>query len=538
MRLGRKSWWTFGLFVALAVAHTWPLAKAPARLSRNDNPDAVLNEWILAWVEHQAVRQPSRLLDGNIFFPDRHTLAYSEYLIVPAAMGAPLSWAGASPVLVYNLVLIAGFALTGWAGCLLVRRWTGDIASGVVAGSALAFNSHTLTHLPQLQGLHLEFLVLALLALDSLLSDPGAGAALLLALWFILQAMTSYYGLMLMLVALAASLAARPSEWAAGARRALPFLALAAAVAIVCVVPLLLPYARLGQVRPIDEVALYAAGWRDYLASPSRLHYGLWSARFFGGPTALFAGATTIALAAYAIGDGTAFRDGRARTALAFGTAGLALSFGPFMPGYALLYRLVPLFQGIRNVARFGYLTIAGLGILAGFGLARIGRRFERRRWLAGAIAAAAAMAVNIEVYSAPIEYVDAGRVSPLVAHLRDTGAIVAEFPFFPPDRIFHNAPYLLDAAANWRPMLNGYSGIVPPSYVAHATELAHFPDRRAMAALRRYGVTHVIVRYKDLADWTDNETVEAVVRSPDLRLVGTDGQIGVYVLRTADGSS
>jgi hypothetical protein len=33
------------VFVALAVAHTWPLASAPAHWSRVDNGDAALNIW-------------------------------------------------------------------------------------------------------------------------------------------------------------------------------------------------------------------------------------------------------------------------------------------------------------------------------------------------------------------------------------------------------------------------------------------------------------------------------------------------------------
>jgi hypothetical protein len=37
----------------LAIVHTWPLITNPATLCRNDNGDALLNEWILAWVAHQ-----------------------------------------------------------------------------------------------------------------------------------------------------------------------------------------------------------------------------------------------------------------------------------------------------------------------------------------------------------------------------------------------------------------------------------------------------------------------------------------------------
>ena len=77
------------LFVTLTVLHTWPMAADPAHLSRNDNADTVLNEWALAWVAHQAVTNPLHLFDANIFHPERYTLAYSESMVVQAAMAAP-----------------------------------------------------------------------------------------------------------------------------------------------------------------------------------------------------------------------------------------------------------------------------------------------------------------------------------------------------------------------------------------------------------------------------------------------------------------
>src|SRR5215472_3955173 len=145
----------FAVCLLLAVVHTWPLALHPARYSRNDNADTELNEWILAWVEHQLPRDPAHLFEANIFYPAHDALAFSEPLIVPALLGAPLAWAGASPVLVYNLVLIAGFALTAFATFVAVERWTGHWIAGMIAGSAFAFNTHTLTRLAHVQGIHI-----------------------------------------------------------------------------------------------------------------------------------------------------------------------------------------------------------------------------------------------------------------------------------------------------------------------------------------------------------------------------------------------
>src|SRR4051794_14661766 len=75
------------LFAAMTVLHTWPLASAPATWSRHDNGDAMLNEWIIAWIAHQIPRAPLHLFDANIFYPEPNALAFSEHMFVQALMG-------------------------------------------------------------------------------------------------------------------------------------------------------------------------------------------------------------------------------------------------------------------------------------------------------------------------------------------------------------------------------------------------------------------------------------------------------------------
>src|ERR1044072_6317531 len=79
---------SLALFLALAVVHLWSLASAPGTLSRNDNGDFVLHEWIIAWVAHQLLGNPLHLFDTTIFYPERGTLAYSDHLFVQAVLGA------------------------------------------------------------------------------------------------------------------------------------------------------------------------------------------------------------------------------------------------------------------------------------------------------------------------------------------------------------------------------------------------------------------------------------------------------------------
>ncbi|MCU0256792.1 MAG: hypothetical protein MUF60_08600, partial [Vicinamibacterales bacterium] len=372
--------------LALAVLHTWPLATAPAVLSRHDNADTMLNEWIVAWVAHQAPRDPLHLFDANIFHPEPRALAFSEHMTVQGLMGAPAAWLGAPPLLVYNLLVLAGLVLSAWSMWLLLWRWTGSRASGAIAGMLVAFNAHTLTRLPHLQALHVEFLPVVLLALDRVLVARRRRDAVLLGIASALQGLTSNYLLVFTIVAVAVGIAVRAGELRRPApARVAGLLAVSASVAALLLAPFLYPYyltqREQGLTRSLDEVALYSSTWRDYLATAGRLHYAAWSHRFLEGATALFPGVIALALAGVGLVARPGLRDARIRMAAAIGAAGLALSFGPALPGYAALYRWLPLLQGVRGAARFGFLALVAAAVLAGFGAAALRARWRARAW-------------------------------------------------------------------------------------------------------------------------------------------------------------
>ena len=527
--LDRRSLVALALFIVLAVAHTWPLASAPGTLSRNDTADTVLHEWTLAWIAHQLPRDPVHLFDTNIFHPEKNTLAYSDHLFVQGVMAAPIIWAGGSPVLAYNLVLIAGFALTGWAACFLVMTWTESWWAGVLSGSLMAFNAFTLTRLPQLQDQHLEFFPLALLALDRLLERPRVRTALWLAGWYVLEALTCGYVLVFAFLSLAVSAAARPEQWAGHRFRA--FLRPLAATAVVCavtLVPFLLPYMRVsreqGLTRSLEEVGLYSAHVSDYLSTGGRFHFELWSQRFFKAD-ALFPGIVGLGLALFSVASGTALRDRRARMALAFAVFTCCFSFGTAFPLYRVLYYGFPLMQGLRGAARFGQFFLIGVAILAGFGLADIQRRLKRG---AMAVAITLVVAVNLEALRAPLVYRQFRGIPPIYDTLAEGRSLVAFFPFFNHSNFFGNARYMLYTTRSWQPMLNGYSGFAPPSFSRNADALAGFPDRAAIDYLRAQGVTHVVVDTNALSA----PRLLMLPAVPELSLWKSDDTTDIYLLR------
>src|SRR5262249_35106035 len=138
---------------------------------------------------------------GNIFQPDRHAVAYSEPLFVPALAGAPIRWLGGSAVLTFNLLLMLGLAVTALAGWFVVDRWTGSFAARAVARSLLAFNAHLLPRLPHLQAAHAWGLPLVfyfndrLLTLDAAHERDEQRLVVLLAVTIAAVAATSEYWL-------------------------------------------------------------------------------------------------------------------------------------------------------------------------------------------------------------------------------------------------------------------------------------------------------------------------------------------------------
>src|SRR5512139_916615 len=106
MALGRTARVTVVL-MSLACYLTWPQCLYLAtRVASHD--DGFFGVWRMAWIAHALRTDLSRLYDANIFYPDRGTLANSDAVILQGALASPLLWAGASPVVVYNLLVLGG----------------------------------------------------------------------------------------------------------------------------------------------------------------------------------------------------------------------------------------------------------------------------------------------------------------------------------------------------------------------------------------------------------------------------------------------
>jgi len=520
-------------FVLLAALHLWPMPSAPRHWSRIQG-DGALNVWAVGWVGHALVHSPSRLFDADIFYPEKRTLAFSEAMLVQGAVAAPVMAITEDAVLAYNVSSLAGFALTGWAFCLLTRRWTGSWPAGYVAGSLAAFNAFTLIHLTHLQFLHAEFIAVILFGLDQLIVTKRWRYAAALAAGFALNALTSIYLMVFSVWMLVFACVARAREFMSGRLPLMTRLMAAGALAALLLLPYLAQYRavsrEMGFVRGSDEEE--AASWINYASTGSRVHFERWSRDFSALATSnTFPGFAALALIAVAFSDRRNTADPRFQMCAAAAAGCAAVSFAPLLPFYRALHATIPLFQAVRVLAHIGQIVLLMVAVMAGFGMATLARAWRHARtW--PVVVAAVLIVVNGEALRAPIGYTWFDRVPAVYDVLsKEQGVIVAEAPFPIPQQWFLNAPYMVNATKHWRPILNGYSGFRPPSYERSYEAMRTFPSDESLVALSKLGVTHIVVHQQAMNHGEPDGRFNPYENVPSLQLITRDDDVLIYRL-------
>jgi hypothetical protein len=151
---------------------TWPLARVAGTRLAADLGDPAFNCWVLAWTSGQilaAFRGDFGALadfwNGNIFYPEPLTIAYSEHLFGLALPILPVYAATGNILMAYNLLFIATFAMSGYAAYLLIRDLTGETWAGLLGGLAFAYAPYRLGQFSHLQVLTSYWMPLALFGL-------------------------------------------------------------------------------------------------------------------------------------------------------------------------------------------------------------------------------------------------------------------------------------------------------------------------------------------------------------------------------------
>ena len=646
------AWHAAALYLAAAVAWTWPLLPNITSSIAWDLGDPMLVSWVMGWVNDSFLAlfrgDTGRFLalwDAPIFYPTPLTLAYSEHFIPQALMVLPLHAATGNVVLSYNVALLATFVLSGVGMFLLARELTGSAVAGLLAGAVYGFTPYRVDQLSHLQILSSQWMPFVLFGMRRYFTTRSRRALTWAILALVVGNLSSGYYLFFFAPFVVAYVLAE--MWGRGLLRdprTWRDVSLAGAAAGALTVPFLIPYlaARLDTsgARSYTEIMEFAGDVYGYATSSGYVAW--WStildamrangenALFPGAVAAIFAALTAVLVATAALKRWRAApeRDGRlgpvvflllvaallcfgaaiwvlltggrivvisgqevrlrnlarfttyglialiaaaalsrrlraafrgprgslAALSLACAFAAFMLSLGPRMETmnefighgpYALLFKYMPGFNGLRVPSRYAMLVVLWLAVAGAYAAAAIART---RRWGAALVIACAVVAVaesrprRFDLDS-PFQDPDS---APLTMRHRMKGAqplydrlktmprgVLLELPW---GTTGWDIQFMHAQRHHQWPLVNGFSGFFPQTYgrTSVIADVFNSPDR-AWWALERSGASHVIVhewafftfdRGKRVSQWLRNSGAVEVARTENDVLFRVPGGI------------
>ena len=271
--------------------------------------DTNLFIWTIAWDVHAFVHHPLSIFDANIFFPFRHTLAFSENLIGSALFVAPVLWITRNPVLAMNVAALITVPLCALGAFTLARTLGLTGAGAFLAGLVYGFSPPRFLRLDQLHLTSVEWMPFSLAYAHAYASRGRARDLRIAIAFFMLQAVTSGHGAVFLAMALGGLLLfrsvlgqpVRPAVWIRDA-------GVPGGLLLVPGIVLLLPYrtvqVELGLRRTLEN---WHVPWTSFVAAPT--HVDSWlvaqllpGVDIFGTAGAyLFPGVLTLAFALVAL---------------------------------------------------------------------------------------------------------------------------------------------------------------------------------------------------------------------------------------------
>lgn len=512
------------LFTVLTVVATWP--QAIRFNSIPDNVDAYFSLWRLGWIAHQLPQDPSHLFHGNIFYPEKYTLAYSDAVLLEGAVGMPFIRAGVPIVYVYNGLVLGSFVACALGMFLLVRRLTGATLPAILAATVFAFTPYRFDHYYHLELLWAAWMPLAFWMVHRTVETGHLRDGLGLGAFVALQIYSSiYYGIFLCTALIVFVVPLLGGASAVLRRRAVIALGAGGLLAAATAVPYMIPYRQVRAVigeRNAGEALLHAAGPRHYLAAmPENLLEGGLTGSLGRHEKRLFPGFVALVLLV------AAARPPVARTTIAYLLVlalAINLSFGPRGLGYEWLRDHVVVYRGLRAPARFGQMALLAFAVLAGIGCARLRTWLTLRGQRANVIVAALVVLAFTEYLVRPLKLTPVPTAPPpAYAWLRtQPEGVIAEFPM--PTRStapLHEGEFQFLSTFHWRPLVNGYSGTWSDRHERFLDRVSGFPDEHTIQALKEAGVSYVLVHERHYGRERYRQVLEGLQRRGQVEHLG-----------------
>jgi hypothetical protein len=303
-------WFVAVLYTVLTVGVTWPLASVMTTEIAWDLGDPVFNCWIMMWTGGQVLRflkgdltALNDFWNGNIFYPEKLTIAYSEHLTPQMLQILPVYAATGNMVLCYNLLFLSAIVLCGLGMYLLVRELTGQPIAAFVAGVAFALSPYRVDQFAHLQVMSSQWMPLALYGFRRYFSGGRTRALVGGTTALVVQVLSCFYYLFFFVPFAAAYCLyeiATHGLWRNF--RVWRQVTIAAVISLLVIAPFLLPYVKVRDVagmgvRSASEIATFSADTWAFATVSENLTF--WGPRLQTFPRAEgngFPGLTILAL--------------------------------------------------------------------------------------------------------------------------------------------------------------------------------------------------------------------------------------------------
>lgn len=506
-RSAYEGWLWFVAGAVIAVVLTWPLVTHLTSVIPHDAADPLAQVWVAAWGGHAVLHAPLSLFQGNAFWPEGPSYAFSDDLLgyFPAGLLGSGPVAGLAR---YNLLFLFTYALAFAGAALLAREIGARPGAAAVAGAAFAWAPWRMSHNGHLNILSTGGIPLALCLL---LSGYRRGrvrqivAGWLVAAWQVSLGfgLGIYFCYLLALLALVALV-----EWLRRGRPTPPRPAVAGTLAggaaflgivAFCVSPYLEVLRRYPDApRSVDEVAFFSPPFSAFLSADmtSRVWGAATETARAGLPwapeQALFPGLLVCVLAL--IGLSRRRSSARLRIALVVSlVVGVLLSMGLSPHGgdltYRPLYELLPGWKGLRTPGRLAVFWSLALALLAALGTERLTEWVRPEGSRQPAVGTALALACAAVVLWEGSPRLPLAPVPTAPAGLAGIAEPQVHFPASP----FDDDVYMLWSTDGFPRIANGNASYLPPGLAA-VRGLTAFPDAGSVQLLRSRGYRTVVL--------------------------------------------
>lgn len=483
-------------YLFLTIIFTWPiLPNMTTKVTDTGDP------FFVAWVvdsELDSIKSGDlkNFWNGNIFYPYKNTMAYSDHSLTLTLEALPVSFFTNNSIFIINYLQLLSFFLSAVSAYLLAHYYTKSKKAAFISGIIYGFGTYHVGQISHLQVASYQFVPLVILFFEKFLQKQSLKNGLLLSIFFLLNAFVSIYHLGFIIFPLLVVFGVRvfKKEIKLTKKFWLKSL-LALGFTSLFLAPMLYPYYKvtkeLNQTKPIEEHASFSANPIDFVVAPtSNLLTGKVSQKIvektpsaFWVEHTLYFGVFTISLAVLGFFSRKYIAEIKRKTTyIEFSTNQLiyallipiclVFALGPFLFSqsqkvklpYYLLYKFIDLYKGVRVPTRISIIVFLSFAILAGYFFLKAERL---TKWKKYAIFGVLGSLIALEHLSAPLVLITPPKINEeLYVWTRDNLEKEAPALHFPFGR---EIEYQRGSVIDGRRTFNGYSGVFPLSYTNFA---------------------------------------------------------------------